>query len=1185
MSKRSRSNDVHTPSEESELSVKRRRSSQEQTAADGNPIEDDTENSHDSSVDGSSASASENGGDAGSVSDNIARIENQSALDASRLREKGHALAGVLEKVQLNRFMSHDCFEYTLGPNVNIINGPNGSGKSAIVAAVQIGLGARAASTERAARLDDHIMFGKRDAIITMRIRNRRDPSEVDISSCNDDSSTYKWSIFGDAIIIERTLVRGGQGNWSLKDSRGKNVLNRLSGVSARREVMNICDHFGFMVENPVAVLTQAKTKAFLADCKPQQHYKLFREATLLGPLSLQLSKTAEAFRDIELILQQKRELLPIIQKQLEDLEAKYEESKEMKTLGKRIEETEAILAWTIALEEENHLHEYERVTKEEFEAELADLMERERKLAEEINSIDDEMSTADTDVQEHTKAVRDANIALQSAKNRVELRQRELFRKRREKEDGEREMEDKRARCRNAVARRDKARLEHLNSQHEKARFGQDIQDTEKEIQRTKDDLKKAEQMLAWEEDKRRSAEDETCLLERNVKSLRRAFENKRRDATTQKQFMNSANHVGRFGRHFTRVMPHLEEYVKNGQFHLPPVGPVGLYISVKDDEWAPTIQDAIGTQMLVTFLVADAHDMNVLRRLFRDVHAGTPKTILVGESGFHRARYSIPPEHSPRIRHLGHCTVMDLLDVKSDCVFNALVDHCRIESNVLVRGEENMVQVSRIKDPNIRMCWDEKGSRAYIRNGASTFRAPPADRDLRSCALTSDRAAHVAALEKAAATLNTERMQAEKDLHDHERRVSVLSRNEKNTRENLLATRQKHQTVIARRDEFENRMAAAAGEFDSTPFDEDVRAYEIDAKDAEARMKAAAATIMELNRNVDELKASETEARKRFEKLKEESKIKSERLSQIGEKLVQNRSALRRISADKKITEEKVAKAHKEIAEQRACFEKALASARALAENKPDVSDGKSSEKISSELKGMRNRLELEEERRDGKSADDIEMEYLNALKKDKENRTMLRRIEMYATALRKGLETRKAERSQIEARIKKIVRQNFNLFLMTRGHRGKITFRKNDRGEAELVITTQMAAHKTGDGELHNTKDLRSLSGGERSYTTLSFMLALGEVCQNPIRIMDEPDVFLDEASRNAAFRTLIEFCSTHLSDRQIILVTPLTLPEGVNVTDSVRIVKLSQVRRLRDSSNHQQMQTHMDAFVNT
>lgn len=61
-----------------------------------------------------------------------------------------------------------------------------------------------------------------------------------------------------------------------------------------------------------------------------------------------------------------------------------------------------------------------------------------------------------------------------------------------------------------------------------------------------------------------------------------------------------------------------------------------------------------------------------------------------------------------------------------------------------------------------------------------------------------------------------------------------------------------------------------------------------------------------------------------------------------------------------------------------------------------------------------------------------------------------------------------------------------------------------------------THTLQENEEGGGRGHKSKadravtDLKTLSGGERSYTNVAFMLALGEYVEAPFRCMDEYDV---------------------------------------------------------------------------
>lgn len=63
----------------------------------------------------------------------------------------------------------------------------------------------------------------------------------------------------------------------------------------------------------------------------------------------------------------------------------------------------------------------------------------------------------------------------------------------------------------------------------------------------------------------------------------------------------------------------------------------------------------------------------------------------------------------------------------------------------------------------------------------------------------------------------------------------------------------------------------------------------------------------------------------------------------------------------------------------------------------------------------------------------------------------------------------------------------------------------------------------------------------AGGERSYTTVAFILALGKFTESPFRAMDEYDVFMDAVNRRIATQTLLAFALEEV-ELQFVLLTP-------------------------------------------
>lgn len=66
----------------------------------------------------------------------------------------------------------------------------------------------------------------------------------------------------------------------------------------------------------------------------------------------------------------------------------------------------------------------------------------------------------------------------------------------------------------------------------------------------------------------------------------------------------------------------------------------------------------------------------------------------------------------------------------------------------------------------------------------------------------------------------------------------------------------------------------------------------------------------------------------------------------------------------------------------------------------------------------------------------------------------------------------------------------------------------------------------------------------SGGERSFTTMCLLLALGETLETPFRVLDEFDVFLDAQTRRLVIESLVH-TAKQMGHRQFIFITPQDL----------------------------------------
>lgn len=143
----------------------------------------------------------------------------------------------------------------------------------------------------------------------------------------------------------------------------------------------------------------------------------------------------------------------------------------------------------------------------------------------------------------------------------------------------------------------------------------------------------------------------------------------------------------------------------------------------------------------------------------------------------------------------------------------------------------------------------------------------------------------------------------------------------------------------------------------------------------------------------------------------------------------------------------------------------------------------------------------------------------------------------IESNAGKLTEDLKERKKRWGQFRSHITEMTNIVFDEMLNKKGSCGEIEFNHDDH-RLNLIV------QKDNKDAASQSSDVKALSGGERSYTTLSLLLALGESLETPFRVMDEFDVFLDPVARKIALDTMIQVAK-EMEHRQFIFITPQDL----------------------------------------
>ncbi|KAJ2343584.1 Structural maintenance of chromosomes protein 6, partial [Coemansia erecta] len=192
-----------------------------------------------------------------------------------------------------------------------------------------------------------------------------------------------------------------------------------------------------------------------------------------------------------------------------------------------------------------------------------------------------------------------------------------------------------------------------------------------------------------------------------------------------------------------------------------------------------------------------------------------------------------------------------------------------------------------------------------------------------------------------------------------------------------------------------------------------------------------------------------------------------------------------------------------------------------------------------------------------------------YIDAYTKAKDE---LRSVVALVSALKTAHQQRLSKWTQFRDSMTVRTKLHFIKNLLQRGYTGKLEFDhtqctlvpkvKTDQDVVSESVGQASAGSPSGKGNKYQRKDTRSLSGGEKSFTTICLLLSLWETMNCPVRALDEFDVFMDAANRKIAMHMMVDSARSQ-TDTQFILITPQDM--SVKPDADITILKLQPPRR--------------------
>ncbi|KAM9341065.1 structural maintenance of chromosomes protein 6 [Symphorus nematophorus] len=1048
---------------------------------------------------------------------------NHQRASSSSLSHTATGDIGLIESITLKNFMCHHLLgPFQFGPNVNFIVGNNGSGKSAILTALIVGLGGKATFTNRGVSLKDFVKTGENVADITVKLKNR-------------GPDAYKRDVYGDCILIEQRLFCDGSRTCRLKNKSGQLISNK------KEELTTILDHFNIQLDNPVSILSQEMSKQFLHSKSESDKYKFFMKATLLEQMKrdyIHIKHTKTVTR--QQVERQEESLKDLKQEFLQKKE-RYENLSSFSEMKAVLENLKKAMAWCLVREKEQVVQQLkEDIEKEENNYKHQDNLQfcqtRVTQVEKKLQCV---RSRVDS-LREEQEALSGDNLRLKEqmkiiskAHKEQELVYFRALNKVKQSEQEQNLLQEKINKAKTSVNMNSDGETEYSKQQKKICSLKEQLAVLEKKCSQLNQEIQSKHQALF----KGREERDKLRMEERNIQVLY-ASKLKRKNQL----LASRSNKLKRFGDNVPDLLDAIDQAYATGRFLKRPIGPIGVCISLKDPTLAVAVECCLRSFMKA-FCCDNYKDEAVLQELMSHYYPkGNRPQIIV--SPFSEKVYNI---HGRKAHHPEYPSVLDMITATNPVIINCLIDMRGIESVLIIREKDKARRVMQQGRPpkNCREAFTIEGDQVYPnRYYTSDFSIP----------------------KYLGGDLETEISMLESDLENLQAQLSRFQLHVTSVSEEILSMEnQLNSTIMTLKKTLAsmNQVKATISELETAGEEQidDISSLEEVAQENRQKIEAERQAVHEAKAELDmrrqeaeDIESKYSSLRERIDQLDMEP-LKDEQMKLESECAKHERN-LKFLENKLRAHEDNIQAMKTDLAQKEEELREYVAKATEISPERQQVTG--STKSIDTEITRLKKKLKVYESSHG--QHEQVVREYAEALALYRQKTNQVRDLRRFIDRLDNIMSDRQNRYKVMRRSLSVRCKLYFNNFLIKMNCCGSMVFDHNN----ETLSISVKPPGREDDG----VSDMRSLSGGERSFSTVCFMLSLWEITESPFRCLDEFDVYMDMHNRRISLDLLLELSERqHL--RQFVFITPLTT-RNLPKSSLIKIHHLQDPERVRSET---------------